>query len=785
MDSRTTFTQFIEHHKRVQIPIIQRDYAQGRTDQREVRNDFLKALHSALLLPADDPRLPLDLDFVYGSVVGDAFQPLDGQQRLTTLFLLHWYLAWVDGKLADFRKRLVEAGKSRFGYQVRPSSKDFIDEMAQFDPGQFTADCDLVALIEDQPWYVRSWQFDQTVRSALAMLGAMHEVFGQAAELYDRLVDEENPAIAFQLLDLQRFDLSDELYIKMNARGKALTPFETFKARFEQHLKDHFSSLQLPQCGSLPLAEFFARRIDKEWSDFFWPYKDDATATFDSAIMNVLRVLILVTRDPEIIEGTNADIADLRGSVPNSFTVFNEKNWLDRNLVVALISLLESWSKQDGRLPAHLPDDSPFDLSAVFKQIISDPVRLTFQDLALFAGYVQFIIASEEEIDKNAFGDWMRVVFNLTINTDYNRPDDLRRSLSGLADLRPWMTKINTFLVKPDADIRGFFQPQVAEERLKAHLINLGDGWPDRIVRAERHDYLKGQIGFLLMFSELALDDVDSELASLDFAGARKAARSFEHYFACASQMLKDLHSAAAAGRAWELALLAVGDILLPVGRNYALPGLKEGPGSWKRLLRLAGAGEDQGYVLKDLWDRLDEPVDAQATLKQIIDTEPDVDDWRRAIIDTPAIYQYCGERMIRFNDEGIYPLRRSQMNGAHAELYTYCLYDDLIATGMLNSLKPDYYETSSAEEPELGLSAQIGDIEYAFMAESKQEDGQYYLWLYDPQSPAKSVADLLVLQGFVIEDDCWTKTVERDQLKSTVLGLDAAITKQLQEQAT
>ncbi|TIL27467.1 MAG: DUF262 domain-containing protein [Mesorhizobium sp.] len=782
MDSRTTFTQFIAHHGRVQIPIIQRDYAQGRSDQKEVRNDFLRALHSALLLSADDPHLPLDLDFVYGSVVGDAFQPLDGQQRLTTLFLLHWYLAWVAGKLADFRKRFVEGEKSRFGYQVRPSSKDFVDEMAQFDPGEFTAESDLVTLIKDQPWYFRSWQFDQTIRSALEMLGAMHEVFSQSTELYDRLVDDENPAITFQLLDLRRFDLSDELYIKMNARGKPLTSFETFKARFEQHLNVNFSSMQLPLCGSLPIADFFAKRMDKEWSDFFWPYKDDATATFDNAIMNVLRVVILVTRDPEIVDGTNADIADLRGSVPNTFTAFNEKNWLDRNLIAALISLLESWSKHGGKLPAHLPVDSPFDLSAVFKQMISDPARLTFQDLALFAGYVQFIVASEGDIETNAFGDWMRVVFNLAINTDYNRPDDLRRSLSGLADLRPWMTKINAFLVKPDADVRGFFQPQVAEERLKAYLINLGDGWPSRITRAERHDYLKGQIGFLLKFSQLGLDDDHTEFASLDLARAREVVPNFEHYFACVTQMLKDLHSAATAGRAWELALLAVGDILLPVGRNHALPGLKEGPGSWKRLLRLAGAGDYQGDVLKDLWDRLDEPADAEATLKYIIDTEPDVDDWRRAIIDTPAIYQYCGERMIRFNDDGIYPLRRSQMNGAHAELFTYCLHADLIAMGELNSLRPDYSETLSADEPELVLNTQIGDIEYAFSAASKQEEGPYHLWLYDPQSPAKSAADLLALHGFVIEDGFWTKTVDRNQLKSAVLNLDAVITRLLQD---
>ena len=69
MTARTTFSKLIERHGRVQIPVIQRDYAQGRADQHIVRDDFLKSLHDALCLPEDDPLLPLDLDFVYGSVV--------------------------------------------------------------------------------------------------------------------------------------------------------------------------------------------------------------------------------------------------------------------------------------------------------------------------------------------------------------------------------------------------------------------------------------------------------------------------------------------------------------------------------------------------------------------------------------------------------------------------------------------------------------------------------------------------------------------------------------------
>ena len=83
---------FSEKGFKIQIPIIQRDYAQGRKDEKEVRTTFLDALYNYL-----EENIPnRDLDFIYGSLeqIGDetVFVPLDGQQRLTTLFLLHWYL---------------------------------------------------------------------------------------------------------------------------------------------------------------------------------------------------------------------------------------------------------------------------------------------------------------------------------------------------------------------------------------------------------------------------------------------------------------------------------------------------------------------------------------------------------------------------------------------------------------------------------------------------------------------------------------------------------------------
>src|SRR4051794_38126845 len=86
--------------ERIEIPLFQRDYAQGReTDRVErIRTDFLEVLHAAI---AGDQPKPVGLDFVYGGIDKGTLRPLDGQQRLTTLFLLHWYVASRSGNLTQ------------------------------------------------------------------------------------------------------------------------------------------------------------------------------------------------------------------------------------------------------------------------------------------------------------------------------------------------------------------------------------------------------------------------------------------------------------------------------------------------------------------------------------------------------------------------------------------------------------------------------------------------------------------------------------------------------------
>ena len=82
----------------IRIPVIQRDFAYGRIEESDKRESLISKLYSHL--EPNNP-IPYILDFVYGKIDSDKnFYPIDGQQRLTTLYLLHLYLAKKD-KIRD------------------------------------------------------------------------------------------------------------------------------------------------------------------------------------------------------------------------------------------------------------------------------------------------------------------------------------------------------------------------------------------------------------------------------------------------------------------------------------------------------------------------------------------------------------------------------------------------------------------------------------------------------------------------------------------------------------
>jgi len=198
---RLSFLELFEEYGRVEIPLIQRDYAQGRASARPVRDRFLLALRDALV-----GSKPLSLDFVYGEVKKErGFIPIDGQQRLTTLFLLHWFLACAAGEPEwnSFQAALTENGQPRFRYAIRPSSDRFFAKLLEYKPTDLQQP--LRGAIQEQAWCFRRWQHDPTIDGALTMLDEIQRAFvgeRKLDRLYSRLTQHEPPLITMDVLNL-------------------------------------------------------------------------------------------------------------------------------------------------------------------------------------------------------------------------------------------------------------------------------------------------------------------------------------------------------------------------------------------------------------------------------------------------------------------------------------------------------------------------------------------------------------------------------------------------------
>src|SRR5207249_259107 len=115
--------------------------------------------------------------------------------------------------------------------------------------------------------------------------------------------------------------------------------------------------------------------------------------------------------------------------------------------------------------------------------------------------YTMFIARHHDAIDSAMFQEWMRIAYNLSVNSEYNRPDDLRRSVAGLNQMLDHSEDLLAYFAGTPDPVSGFNEPQIAEEKLKAELILAHAEWRTLIDRAEGHGYFRGQIGFLLDFS--------------------------------------------------------------------------------------------------------------------------------------------------------------------------------------------------------------------------------------------------------------------------------------------
>ena len=731
-----TFTQLFAKYAFVEIPIIQRDYAQGRESVKDIRNGLLESLMNAYRARIADSRSkPLNFDFIYGYTRNETshkngslqdqliFYPIDGQQRLTTFFLLYWYAAWRGRQTEEFKRLFVHNNRAKLNYSVRPSTSDFLDKLiGNFPDSSVTDQTLLKAYINDQPWFFLSWKNDPSVESALNMLEAIHERMYSFGDFYDLLVNPSNPLICFQMLNLDDFGLSDELYIKMNARGKPLTPFEQTKAKIEQFLSLNKSHVYAQNISSYVL---FRTSIEFRWADLLWAFRDTTTNTFDGQFMNLLRYIMLATLNSSTL-GMDSMVQQLRDT-KHEFSVqqlINMKLLSLRNIDF-LICTLEHWLFAiDGNDTTYISIDAPFfNERELLHTIFKSGDTLSYEQIVIFSAYSSYLYQHKgESISSVKFSEWMRVISNLARNTIYNRPDDFLRGTKFIEEIVLHADDILNYIQQltrtehapgmyvwqaVDQNLNGwFYEQQVREEVLKAQLILYSDTWRVAILNAESHSYFRGQIEFLFYFSGLFslwmqrtaeeyLPNTKNHLLQVLASDERCVfLHRFEEYFEKISMIIPS-NSTEVRGfpnALWERALLTHGDYLQTQGQNKHFLKNSDRTFDWKRLLR-GGAGNNnqQRDIVRSVLDSIDAEGEVEKNLVSIIKTaksKDDIEPWREMLIDEPKCIQYCSSRLMRFvQDKPIFLLKGMRVSGEHAELFTFYTYFHKVLN-VLNTLE-------------------------------------------------------------------------------------------------
>lgn len=495
----------------INIPAIQRDYVQGANKNAGKRDEFLDAIFNALL----NPQQPLKLDFIYGASSKEYFLPIDGQQRLTTLALTGWMLS----RRAFPADRLKSTPSLAMVYNVRTASEQFVD--ALFNKCNLPDGVDwklekagMSSYLTKVPeWFAEQWVHDPTVSAMLEMLDALYlklqeysddDILRMAENLFT------NSPIEFESLDMPEYRLTEDLYVKMNARGKHLTRFENWKAEFYGFIQSRYGQGK---------ADLFSENIEHRWCNLFWTY---AVADWDESQSDVypcidelfMRLFDLITETLYYAQ-TNVeakakelkiDNADLYSHAQhkNELEVYSTGANLDTlfDMLDRLSALEEIHGSVNGWLDKLLTDRfnrqsdrvNIFDSTDLFTRIIfgkdiSRPLRLLFYGILL-----RNIKYPDEAIGATTV--FARILWGWLLSRDQRLAQglDVRHNIrvEDIAQAQKVIDVLNT-----DADslatVIATAEPLLKNEREKAQWT--ASGKYDAIRILGNHPYLRGNFG--------------------------------------------------------------------------------------------------------------------------------------------------------------------------------------------------------------------------------------------------------------------------------------------------
>lgn len=495
---------FIEsfNNKTILIPLLQRDYVQGNKN-------------SAIISPFLDALIEkeCDLNYIYGYEENGCFVPVDGQQRLTTLWLLHLYLFASRNRTCDYNVHMKFASREYaedFCERIYEHLQDLLVNASKYKS--------LDEAIKDQCWFIKSWLNNTSVKSMLSTLKLIHRKVTKdnIDTIWNKLVNTPTPSISFAFLQMDESNgLDDDIYIKMNGRGRKLSVFENLKSWMDEKISNHDYSIK------------WKSAMDNEWTNFFWQNRNQSQEhpeeIDDEQLFFFYNLLILYhtktgelsktisrlkTEDTylyeELLGYFNIDSgADDNKKVTSGIIDRLQKAahfpllWFDRlnlmsddfllfafNALNQMVNIYDSFNKTELYIGENTQERTELSYKLCMCEGSFNRTLPLFYALLSFKG------------GETTLYDWMRVLRNLILNSDITR-DDLTGIMIVIDHFSELCKNTNIYVILNGTDanalLKGFKGTQIDEEILKSkHLILY-----KQMIELENGRFFSGHISIL------------------------------------------------------------------------------------------------------------------------------------------------------------------------------------------------------------------------------------------------------------------------------------------------
>lgn len=502
----------------IYVPEFQRNYLQGDDSNESIkykRNRLLNEIFDCIKSQSKS----MNLGFIYGRVEqsykGKLFYPYDGQQRLTTLYFLYLLIYFKYKKYDE-----IQSIKEKLSYQTRISTNRFIESFLFWILDSEEKDNiyndfwnkdgkNLKGFIMSQDWFMMTeWNYDVSIINMLSIIVEISrrvKNLGDITNIVNFIDKDENNPFQFDFIYVDDISKSDDLYIKINARGKALSPFENLKSDIDGYWNNEDKT-----------------KLDAEWTEYVWNQLDvndkNKEKSFDDSFFNLLSNIFYLQY---LIGLDKQDINDkYLFEIENKYKKgIVDKEWITQNLCCD--SPYQMISSFLDAMTGSLKSIKDEQIESVNRKIFglgnyqNNNGQNKIERADLFEIFVYYYSVSSlftendmEFTDKRNLLIEIETVTNRIIENQRPYLDSLTNLVKALKSVKVLIDKsieshgVYKFFLSIDNDTKesirnGLMKEQVEEEILKAKLIDKDSRYVDLFDKSYKELKNKGQLGFI------------------------------------------------------------------------------------------------------------------------------------------------------------------------------------------------------------------------------------------------------------------------------------------------